>query len=519
VSRSVAALGRVEARQLLRHPGTRVGLLLTAFFSYLVYSEDAGADALFDPANTFGASLLLLAWGLLIAANLGALRSRRSGTDELVASTPMRPATRTLGHAVGALAGVPVAVVALGVSFAVWQFRPATIGAPPSALMLNIVLLVAGGAVVGVLLARWLPYPAVGAVGVIATIVLQSNLGHEHPQWRWLHFAPGDTYATPFDVGPAGWHVVYVAALVALGIILAVARHGLARPVTIALAVVVAVLGATGWIQTRPPSAAAVAGQVARLNDPAAHQVCERHSGVQFCAWSGYRGWIDEWRRPVTAVLALAPAAARAKVTEVRQVTGKIELIPQIERRVDRAKAWPGDGAVHPGLEWYLHHELALGYQTAARLVGLPASVGYRQRACSAAGQARVVVALWLAGHATPKAGAMLRSRSTDVQARGPGGLVALEPLDVIPNYDDPTYGDTNTSEVGSVGRGADIVAVAELLALPVEQVSRAINANWDQLTSPATPAAAVFDAVGVRVPSVLDGRGPVVPGVGNACP
>jgi hypothetical protein len=514
----VPALARVEARHLLRHPGTVIGLMLTGLIAWLVYTESDGADALFDPANTFLLPVLLLAWGLLIAANLGALRSRRFGTGDLLASTPTVPAARTLGHAGGALVGVPVAALIMFASTLLWRARPASIGWPHPALVLTMLLIVAGGAVVGVLLAQWLPHPVAGAGGVIATIILQSNLGQNHPQGRWLHFAPGDSFDTPFDVGPAGWHVVYVAALVALGIALAVARHGLPRPVATALAAIVLVVGVTGWIQMQPPTGAAVAKQVARLNDPVAHQVCERHGGVRYCAWSEYRGWIDEWRKPVAGVLALAPAAVHTRVAEVRQMTGRIELIPQIERRVDRRKAWPADGEVHPGLHWYEGHELALGYQAAARLVGLPASVGYRGWGCSAAGQARVIVALWLAGEATPAAHRALRHRSTDVQAVGYRALVATVPLDVIPDYENGQAGEAQVAEVGSAGRGSDIVAAAILLALPVDRVSRAVADNWDRLTASGTPASAVFDVLGLAVPSVLTGRPPVVPGVSGAC-
>jgi hypothetical protein len=517
----VAVLGRREGRLLLRHPATKVGLFLGAVGWFAVYFEDDGAEALFDPSSAFGLPTILLAFSFIIGANLGALRTHRAGADELIESLPTTPATRTTAHLVGGLAGVPLALGLTGLALFVWQFRPETIGAPPRAVMLAVTLVVAGAPVVGVLVARWIPHPAFGAAAVVAVVVLQSNFGHESETYQWLHFIPMEDTSI-FEVGPEGWHVVYLAFLVLLGCGLALARHGLTRGVTVLLAVSVAGVLATGWIQTRPLDADAVAYQVDRLEHPAAHQVCEAHGGIRYCAYPPYQGWIEAWRGPVEGVVTQLPASVRPAITEVRQRTDPLfEWSGPIGERLDPNLVWPADGGIHPGIGWYRRAQrLSLGYQTAARAMGLPTVVGADLDACTAAGQARALVALWLAGQATDQGGSALRSHARQVREGGRGALGDLWAVDGVPDFMDesPDHGPGNIAEVASGGRGADVVAAVALLRLPAERVGEVVRTHWDTLRDPATPATEVFRLIGAAPPAGYAALAPVRPGVGRAC-
>lgn len=118
-----------------------------------------------------------------------------------------------------------------------------------------------GAGVSGVLVARWVPTAAAGPVAVIATMVLQSNFGHEDHRWRWLHFANGDGFSPTFDVGHDGWHVAWLAGLVVLGIFLALARHDLSRTVVTAGGLALVLLVVSGWVQTRPLSESRLAAR------------------------------------------------------------------------------------------------------------------------------------------------------------------------------------------------------------------------------------------------------------------
>lgn len=509
-------LARFEAGQLLRHPSIAVGALLTGLGLWLVWGEDASGDVLVQGGGTnIGLSFVLFAFAVLVGANLGALRARRHGAVELLASMPMPEGSRTSAHLLSVGVVVPlVAGVVLAVDL-VWQRRPMTIGHLPLELVATVLLLVVGAGASGVLVARWAPHPAAGAVAVIATFVLQLNFRAGDVNLRWLHFVGGEAYDTPFDIQPVAWHLAYLVALIALAAVLAVARSGFDRRVSLVLGGVVAVLVLSGWMQTRPASTGAIAARAEELERPDGHQVCAGRGDVAYCAYPDYRPWVERWTVPVEGVLRRVPADVRARPLRVTQrIHPNVELIPALRAAVDAERAWPDDGQVHPGFEWWVdRHELGLAYQAGAWAVGLPPAVGLAD-ACSAGGQARVVVAMWLAGQATPEGRRYLRTRAASVERDGRRGLVALHPLDVADQYEDER---PFVPEVGSAGRGADVVAAAALLAVPDERVAAAVTEHWARFTDPATPTAAVFAAVGASAPALGD-LPPVTPGVGGAC-
>jgi hypothetical protein len=519
--RTVSTLARRESRLLLRHPGTRVGLALAAFAWLLIWTEVADSDVLFDPSNGFPFPLVLLAFGLLVAANLASLRARRSDAEELFGSLPMLPARRTLAHLLTAVTGVGLSAAVFAVALVLWQSRPATLGQPPVQVVAVVLLLVAGGIVTGVLVAQWLPHAAVGAASVVALVVLQSNFGHESERWQWLHFLP-QQFSGVFDIGPIAWHIPYVAALVVLGGALAIVRHGWTRPVAIALAASLVVIGATAWAQTRPLEASALARQADRLQRPAAHQTCEQRGAVRYCAYPAYAGWIDVWQAPVDGVRAQLPAAALDRVIEVGQRTPpNLHLQPSLQPLVDPNRAWPADGHVHPGIEWVFGgHDLALAYQVAARALGLPTVRGAEQAACSVGGQARGVVAFWLAGQADAHAREELADRVADVVEKGRAGRTQFQVPNAMPDWENHYADDGGdwVPELGSGARGADFEAAAALLALDRDRVGAVIRANWATLRDPSTSGVDLFRLVGTAPPAGYAALAPVRPGVGRAC-
>lgn len=90
---TVRQLGVVEGTRLLRHPVVLVGAVLSAAFAVAYSSFNVGGD--YFAASGPGLLPLLVA---LVAANLAALRSRRSDTEELYASLPSPARARTLAH-------------------------------------------------------------------------------------------------------------------------------------------------------------------------------------------------------------------------------------------------------------------------------------------------------------------------------------------------------------------------------------------------------------------------------------
>jgi hypothetical protein len=519
---AVASLARREAGLLLRHPGFGVGLVLSLVGYWVAASGERGTAVVLPFSSSLALAPLLLAWAGLVAVNLGALRARRDRTGELFDSVPLPPVARTAAHLASVLVLAPVVVILAVASYRYWKAQPGAVGSMGLPHLAQLLLIVLGAGVSGVLVARWAPTAAGGPLAVIAIIVLQINFGYQDARWRWLHFASGDAYATPFDIRHDGWHLVWLVGLVLLGVMLALARHGLTRQVVAAAAVALALLAVSGWAQTRPPDPTLVAARVDELVRPAAHQVCAPRAGATYCAYPAYRRWITLWAAPVHGVLSVVPAEGRTRPLVVRQralPTDFHDLLPEVAAGLDPAAVWRADGIVHPGLGWKLDdHQLTLGFQTAAWAVGLPAAVAWPGEACTAGGQARVVTALWLAGQSTPTAGRVLRSRAAAAgTGPGGGGLSGLAPVDALPDYNnsDRPY----VPEVGAAGRGADLVSAVALLDRPPGQVASVLRSNWARLTDPATPARVLLDLAGAPVPAGAADLVPATPGVGRSCP
>jgi hypothetical protein len=519
--RTVATLTGRESRLLLRHPAIRVGVALAALGWFALWTAEDGGEVLSDPGNDFPFPVVLLAFALLLAANLGSLRARRAGTEELFESLPMPPARRTLAHLLTSIAGVAFCAVVFALMLVLWQARPGTIGWPSAQLIAVLLFLVAGGIVTGVLVARWTPHAALGAASIVALTVLQSNFGHESEQWQWLHFLP-QQFSGVFAVGPVAWHIPYLAGLVVLGGALAVGRHGWTRPVTIALAASLVVIGLGAWVQTRPLEGRALIAHADRIQRPLAHQTCVQHGAVRYCTYPAYADWIREWQEPVEGVRSQLPAGALGRVADVNQRTSWTdELQPSLRSRIDPERAWPADGRVHPGLTWGSdRHHLGLAYQVAAAALGLPTGSTVEQPPCSAGGQARAVVAFWLAGQADPEARRELTNRVADMAKEGRRGRTTLHVANAMPDWanEHSDEGGDWIPELGSGARGADLEAAAALLALTPARVGDVVRANWSTLRDPVTSGVELFELIGATPPAGYAALAPVRPGVGQAC-
>ncbi len=493
-SRTALSLARREARLLLAHPAFVIGaLVLTALFLLVLARFEADGYEPIAGDTTPQLMCVLAAWGAIVAANLATLRSRRYRTDELFASLPSTPSTRTSGHLVACLAGLPVGVIVLGATVMAGRSRGYT-GWP---LWLDVAigpLLVVGGGVVGVLVARWLPWSGLAYAAVVATMVLQANIWHQDDIGRWLHFSRHTSYSAPAYLdhfaGRLGWHVVYVVGLIALGALLALVRDGWSRA-TGALGVTAAVLLVPSVLaQVQPYSDADVARIVARLDTPEAHQTCVEKAGVTYCAYRNAAGYADSWEGPVSAVLANVPASARPTGLVVRlQPTEELldnTLLDGVRDWIeaDPARVWHDDGEVHvsggvgddPGVAF------RLAYRTASAVVGLPVSWTAGVDQCVAAGQARSVATLWLAAMAAPSGTESLSQLFDDGAGRR---LVTLDYAD--------TDGAWIVHEQGTVVDPADVEGAVRLLGRPMAEVRNVLAEHWDEVVDPGTPAAALL--------------------------
>lgn len=270
---TVWQLARVEGRRLLRHPVLLVAFVLSVVWVVALAKGMVGGDYF----AVAGPGLLPLL-AVLVAANLAALRSRRSDTDELYESLPSPERTRTLAHLLSLgwlLAGsalfVAAALVGLGgldgfvIGFA------GTTEVPSVAELAQGPLAITTVAALGIALARWIPFLPAAPVLTAGLVAFQmpTTLWGIESVWKWFlplanaaDTPPGTSFPCDrsgegvswcgepvFQTTAAGWHLAYLAGLgVAFGAA-AVLRHD-RRPRTVAIGVAgLAVATVAGMLQ------------------------------------------------------------------------------------------------------------------------------------------------------------------------------------------------------------------------------------------------------------------------------
>ena len=533
--RSLVPLVRVEMGRLLRHPAPYLMFLPIA--PIMVISSRYPSIRVESMADVeIPIYVVPFAWGAIVAANLTMLRSRRWRTDELLGALPVPSGSRTI--AVG-LASVALMLPAL-VILAGWQVLAWTagrsIGSPRPVVLLVAPLLVLGGCCLGIAVARWLPRPGIAWLAVIATFVLQVNLGALDPRWRWLHFS---MYASESlhhqDLAPTWheWHAVYLVAGSLLVAALAVLRTRRDARVVAALVVAVVVLIGSGAWQVRPMSAAEVASFANRLEHPEQTQRCVAREAITYCGVDPVLDLVDAWDRPVRAVWQRVPASGRPAALTVRQrplITAIAEVPSEVLAVVDPSRVWPDDREVSVSDEWAVpapEHgdepgrvELALAFRVASSTLGLAPDAHWETTArgaggsdewatgflrtnledergqgdptayhgtlpgplvvCTTGEQARGVVALWLAGQATPAARETLRHWAGVLDAtRDLDRTVVFDPGD---SYREGLSG--VVPENGTAVRARSIVIAARLLEQPDGDVARVLDEHWRDLRS-----------------------------------
>ena len=529
-ARVTRALARVEGRCLLRSPALVVGLALGLL--------QMGPGALWPEAADLrlramdaGFLVLPLAAATLIASSLAALRARRHGTEELLSVTPAPPQARTAAHLLAPLgmafvAGLVVTAALLGA----WRIRHG-FAQPDLAEAAVGPLLVLGAGALGVLLARWVRSSVAAVVACVGIAVMQaimSGLAQTNPLRRLAFWAQSADMRPELLPGRlARWHLVYLVGLVAMAAVGALARHRLSRRVTVAGVLAVVMVGTSGWFQARPIPASVWASRNALLETPQDFQQCEERDGVAYCAYPAYQSLIDMWSAPVAGVRRALPSGRwPADVQVAQRVAGNDRhwvTSPDVQRKLPalppKGALIVDDGDLHPPLLWDTtgRADLGLAVLAASRAVGLPLAPPAPDVRCDATGQARAVVALWLAGQATPATARTLRQLTKEAIA-DVGGRLFL----VVPDYGTP----------GAVAFGATEVALAlDLLSRPAGSVATTVAASWDELTARDTPSVVAASRLGLDDPGPAPFRGHSdlrgvsafngqdIPSIGPACP
>lgn len=206
--RVAIALAPGEARRIVRS----VAFLLFLPLSVLALVASVEDQTVWSLASASAAlGLVPLGWRLIALTDLAALRDKRHGVDTMTETMPASAAARTGGHMLGGLVGVPVGIVLLCVFSVMFEMGNDPIGAPDLLELAVPLLIVAGAAVVGVAVARWLPHGIFIVPAVIATIFITGRITTSRvSRTRFLGFtADGTSTSLPgLEVRPSALHLV-----------------------------------------------------------------------------------------------------------------------------------------------------------------------------------------------------------------------------------------------------------------------------------------------------------------------
>lgn len=210
----------------LRRWAVRVTSLLVAYIAWLILSPALPDDPYEGVNNLIGFNLAVVGLGVL---GIVASTSGRDRGQDLLAALPAGPRSRVLGWAalLGALAiveyGLLLAVRYGGPSPAYEQLLPGPWELAQGPLMLL------GGGLLGLLLARLVPGWVAAPVGVVLGFfwvgLLSSHGGITMlaPMVEWIQYREDDQIL--FEPGSFAWHNGYLAGLCALALIAALLRE------------------------------------------------------------------------------------------------------------------------------------------------------------------------------------------------------------------------------------------------------------------------------------------------------
>ena len=502
-------LARVEGRQLLRNEVFIVAIFMSiailVIFGLVWASDNLGAN------NSWRYWLALLpvftlpfAGMTLVAMNLAALRARREGTEELFGSLPATAMTRVVGHLGSVWTALVVQIVFVAATLASGSFLTDHFGAIDAAsigdIMVSFALVTCAGSL-ALALARWLPNPLVALVAVVALAIggtAIGGIGGRH--WSltrqlsiWPRY-PDHDWA--FAVRPSWWHAAYLLSLAFVVAVVAVARQRRDR-FTLLLGVgAFSLAGLTGYIQTRPMTDGDAERIAAMISDPAAHSSCRTTDGLALCAYHDYADITKVWARELTTPFAAVAPQQRADGFAVVWHERRLDrLDPVVRERIDidaLSTSWSADSATWNGVEVdgtesNLINRLALGLWS----VGLP-SVPAGDAPCWAGGQARGIVALWVAAQGM---------NGDDAERFVSGTWNGLRDSDggsnVPPEWIDG-YLWIRDATPPVLWSAADIAAAQAMLTLDAMFVRDTLWVDWQQWRNPSATTADLMTELGV---------------------
>jgi hypothetical protein len=525
------ALGRVEAHELLFNPwfGAGIGFLAVLLLMLtVVYASDNGSE--------WGEMAEMAPWlahpmagMVVVAAHRAVTRARRDGTDELFEACPADPTTRTWGWLCTAWVPVVALLVFNAAYFGGLALRSPNLYGSPGldgvAHVLGALTLGAGAVALGVAVGRWVPFALAPVVAVVAVGFASLRLStFGDPGWnplQQLSTLPPTSEVSPlFGDRPVWAHLAWLLALTALMVVLAVTRHprrganptqltgegdrqdhpspvSSGRGPVIAAGVVVSLLlVATGVAATRPMSGASAERIAALVARPADHQRCRPAGQIRVCAHVGHGELLDRTVDQVAPVAAVLPAGV-APVTLRQRYNGRVEaLAPEVSRRLPGGVPPVPPDEIPLGFDVTRDELLVPRFLVALRALRLPTEPDPDLRPAVVAGQARGVVALWLAtrGLDLPDARRLLVGR--------PAGDPHRPAADT---FDRGYAWPEGCGTAPVVWSAQDLRAARALAALPDAAVRDAVHGGWERWRSPDTGTDDLLRSLGLAPAGPFD--------------
>jgi hypothetical protein len=522
-ARTVAALARVEARQLSRSVLVLGGVVAGGILIW--ESIHRGEPLWWSAAWQIGYGQLILSMTVMAAAQLVAGRARRDGTQDLYDSLPVPARTRTMAHLLALGGVVPASVVLVGAAAAFLEMRGEVIGSPGPAVLGGGVLLVVAGGAIGIAIGRRFAHPLAGLIGAVAWFIpfASSNRVSGRVTWLYPWVAPDQLKWLPRSLAgypPGAAHAAELGGIAVLAAVVAVVQCSRVwrRMGAIGVgALAAAVICFAGAAQLQPIPTADVNRLVDAVARPASVQHCTTGDGVRYCLYPGFETVLPSLRAPIDGVLALLPGRPARTLTVSQTVLLSLndgalthghsrQQLAAWNAELQRSPvntgsaiyvtvgAWPAPGSQSDA-------RFAVALAAAEWAVSLPTTTADPPQTppCVALDQAREAIAIWVATTATETSPDQLAYRS---QGRGVFTFVQGQNTPVA----SWTYPGENAQYLAS--SGPQTTAAGALLAqamtrLPRQKVIRVLDANWGRWSNWHTTDAQLADALGISVPVV----------------
>jgi hypothetical protein len=347
-------------------------------------------------------------------------------------------------------------------------------------------LLVAGAVVLGTALGTWVRFGLAPVAAVVGVGMVSLRLGTAgDPGWNGS--SPLSTFGPQIDfpllrpLVPVWWYVCWIVALTTVVAVVAVLRHRRDRPVWL-VGIGAVVVGVVAAVAATRPAPTAEARHVADLVAwPEANQDCDAPTGsaVAVCTFAGYVELHDRVLGAVAPVGRALPAAAGTITVRQRFDGDVVDLPPEVRELVGTLPRPPADEVT---IAFQAADDSLLAYRlrVAFAALGLPLEAEASERPLVIAGEARGVVALWLAARGLDPDDAL------DLAAT-PDGSDAFQRGLAWPTMCGPV-----------VWSPQDLAAARQLLLAPEAEVSSVIAGGFDRWSDPATGTDEVLLALGL---------------------